>query len=762
VIAGTGSLAVLVPARNAAHQLPEWLTSVERFADAVFALDDGSTDSTRTVLEQHPLVREVLTNPVRESYEGWDDLANRQRLVDAARDAGVRWLLFLDADERIDALDGAALRAFLEREAQPGFAYGFEVFRMVEDAAHYDPHSLWVFRLFSAADAAASPLGSQRLHFVPVPSAIPQHRWLYTSVRIQHEGSLTSEHRQARFDKYREADPSDAYHQNYDDLLADPEVVSPWPDRPSDLPVLLGAEGRYADQVRGDPGAGPAITAVVIAQDDLTVIDRSVRALLDQDVEDEFEIIVVCSGSDGTSEHVVVEYPTVRCIQLPHRALPGEARNAGLWAARGEYITFPGSHVWLRKGSLQARLDAHEHGWDLVTGSVLNGNETRAGWASYFLDHSNQNPSQPAGEFIGVPGHASYVTNDVRELGGFPEDMRAGEDTVVNKELYYRDRRTYFAPDACFFHASPSTTTRQLVRHHMQRGRALGRIIVDAREDDPDAWSFRDVATIPVRRLQTIRAAMRYADRELRARCRSVRALVVTGAVASAGAAWYELLASRRRSNAPAPSVPASQPGALHGSALDAPILAIAGRPGEAAAGLLGAGTAYQSAQRLMTFTSYARTACNVRPALAPIVTSASVTAEYMGTYTIDLYDDVVAQYLEAAREVGAMTLLQIQPGRASLADAAQRWSRFLAAPDVGIYFDLRALVAGERDPSELVDATRDLREQYGSSLTVLARGVEATDPVIVPDVFDLRVPGTPYPHVAFAGTRRPAALVYN
>jgi hypothetical protein len=28
--------------------------------------------------------------------------------------------------------------------------------------------------------------------------------------------------------------------------------------------------------------------------------------------------------------------------------------------------------------------------------------------------------------------------------------------------------------------------------------------------------------------------------------------------------------------------------------------------------------------------------------------------------------------------------------------------------------------------------------------------------------VLDLRVPGTPYPHVAFAGTRRPAALVYN
>jgi Glycosyl transferase family 2 len=466
---------------------------------------------------------------------------------------------------------------------------------------------------------------------------------------------------------------------------------------------------------------------------------------------------VVCSGTDGTSQHVAAAYPTVRCIQLPHRALPGEARNAGLWAARGEYVTFPGSHVWLRAGSLRARLAAHEQGWDLVTGSVLNGNPTRAGWASYFLDHASQNPSQPAGEFHGVPGHASYVTSDVREVGGFPEDMRAGEDTVVNQELYYAGRNTYFAPDASFFHASPSTSLRHLLRHHAQRGRALGRIIREARADDPQAWPVRDIASIPVRRVRAIRTAMASADEASRARYRTVRAMVVAGAAASAGAAWLELLAPRRHpapSDASAPARPAVGPGL--------PILAIGGRPGEAACGLLSAGGAHQAADRLMTFTRYGRALREVRPALAPIVTSASVTAEYKGTYTIDLEGPAVESYLDAARAVGAMLILQVQPGRAALVEIVKRWEALLSEPDVGILFDLREHVALEQQYLELADIARTVRDQHGVDTPVLARGIDADDPVIGAEFIDLRERDAPFPHVALDGATPPRALIYE
>src|SRR6476469_8507884 len=89
-----------IPARNAAADLPACLASAELVCDDVVALDDGSTDETRALLEAHPLVRRVLANPVKATYRDWDDAANRNRLLDAAAELEPDWILSLDADER--------------------------------------------------------------------------------------------------------------------------------------------------------------------------------------------------------------------------------------------------------------------------------------------------------------------------------------------------------------------------------------------------------------------------------------------------------------------------------------------------------------------------------------------------------------------------------------------------------------------------------------------------------------------------------------
>ena len=51
-----GPIVSLLPARNASADLTAHLESVGHFADAVVALDDGSTDDTRERLAAHPLV----------------------------------------------------------------------------------------------------------------------------------------------------------------------------------------------------------------------------------------------------------------------------------------------------------------------------------------------------------------------------------------------------------------------------------------------------------------------------------------------------------------------------------------------------------------------------------------------------------------------------------------------------------------------------------------------------------------------------------
>ena len=67
----------------------------------------------------------------------------------------------------------------------------------------------------------------------------------------------------------------------------------------------------------------------------------------------------------------------------------------------------------------------------------------------------------------------------VLAVGGFPEDMRAGEDTVVNRELWRRGHSAFRAQDVSLTHHSRCRTPTRLVRHHYVRGRALGRIMVD-------------------------------------------------------------------------------------------------------------------------------------------------------------------------------------------------------------------------------------------------------------------------------------------
>ena len=531
-----GPLVCLLPARNAEADLPGWFESARRFADAVVALDDGSTDRTRELLAAEPLVQVLLENPRRDSYESWDDAENRQRLLDAAAELEPGWIVSLDADERIDAADAAALRDFVQTGARPDMAYGFRVFRMMGDLDRYDQAGLWAYRLFAYAPGPRFP--QDRLHFVPVPTAIDRRRFLNTTLRIQHLGGLTEEHREARFAKYAEADPGNEFQADYTNLLSaahgstagsrDPTGCRSYRSAPLDLD-------------------GPALSAIVISRNDEDRIERVVRAVAEQECPEPVEVIVVVSGTDRTAAIVRERFPAVTVIELDGRALPGRARNAGLHAARGEFVSFPGSHVELPPGSLAARIRAHQEGHALVTGTTLNGTHTRAGWASYFLDHSSVLPGRPSQRLTGPPAHCSYIRDHLLAVGGFPEDMRAGEDTVVNVELTRRGLVGYRAADVTIVHRSRCTNPLRLLRHHFQRGRGLGRIVL--RDQRRGGRTVRRAIGLGYlrRRLRTLAGNVeRWGDDALRAEYRRSRPLIAAGAAAAFAGAWFHVLRSGR------------------------------------------------------------------------------------------------------------------------------------------------------------------------------------------------------------------------
>jgi glycosyltransferase involved in cell wall biosynthesis len=541
-------LACLLPVRNGAVHLDGWVESVKRFADVVVALDDGSTDDTRRRLEADRIVARVLENPVRPTYRGWNDAENRSRLLDAAAAINPRWVIFLDADERIPADDAAALRAFLEHDADPDDAYLFRVYRMIDDLTQYEQATpLWVGRLFAYRPGLRLP--EQRLHLVPLPTSIPRSRQRRTTIRIQHLGSLNEKQRRARFEKYREADPDRTYQSDYSNLLAPPRQLRPWWPRSRHVPVL--AHAPVPDRLATVDDDDPLLSVVVIAQNDESRIERSVRAILSQDIPERFETIVVTSGRDRTAAVVRDRFPDVKVVALDHPALPGGARNAGLRAARGRYVSFPGSHVELLPGSLAARMRAHRNGYAMVMGSMLNGTDTAAGWASYFLDHFSALPGRPSKALTVPPARCSYLRDALLELGGFPEDMRAGEDTIVNTELFQRGYSAYRAREIVVVHRSPCRTIRMLVSHHFVRGKGMGRILFDDAVNRGELWNrsivrFLVFGSTAARLWRASQSVIAWGH-GLRARyCRAVP-LVMLAATASWLGGCYELARLRIR-----------------------------------------------------------------------------------------------------------------------------------------------------------------------------------------------------------------------
>lgn len=557
-------MACLLLARGAAPSLPRSLASAERFADAVVAVDVATIDGSRAVLERHHLVHAVLDGDPE-----LDDRALRQQLLEAAAGLQPDWIIFVDADESFSPTDGVALRQLVDRHASRDSAYGFTVYRMCPDGVHFDRVGPWVVRMFAWSKGAR--LRTLGLEGAMVPDDIGGSQWVRTTIRLQQHPPSPS----PTSDPDKAADAHERYPWGYprdDDWQAPyrpprepsgPRLFAP--RRPNRLIVPGGqpyGNGRRddadpaADVTVGPDGtaaahaAGPTLSAIVISRNDEDRIERCVRSAVEQACPEPFEVIVVTSGTDRTAAIVRDTFPDVTVVELDRPALPGEARNAGLRVARGEYISFPGSHTVVPPGSFAARIAAHDLGFAMVTGSIINGAESRAGWASYFLDHFLSLPGQPSRRLTAAPSHCSYTHEALLEVGGFPEQLRTGEDTEVNLRLFLVGHSAYRSSELTLIHRSPCETPRQLARHHFKRGVGYSSLLASAirRGEQPvNRALLRRLAIdyVPTR-LRSIHRNVATYGSELGPAYRRARPLVVLGALAAWAGIWTELIRSTR------------------------------------------------------------------------------------------------------------------------------------------------------------------------------------------------------------------------
>ncbi len=217
----------------------------------------------------------------------------------------------------------------------------------------------------------------------------------------------------------------------------------------------------------------PVISVVVCAYNSRHRIDDALTTLRDQDIDEPYEVLVVDSGQDDTTEYVRRTYPEVRVIRSEQRLWPGPARNRGVAEARGRYVAFLPDDGVARRDWLRRRVAKHREGFEAVGGAITNATPGHPiGSAGYYLEYSALIPSDRILAEQAVPHCLSYDRELFDRLGPFPEDIETGEDTLFNERCLAAGVKIGFDARVRLGHRNLTSMTPYL-RHQYEHGRGL-------------------------------------------------------------------------------------------------------------------------------------------------------------------------------------------------------------------------------------------------------------------------------------------------
>jgi glycosyltransferase involved in cell wall biosynthesis len=292
----------------------------------------------------------------------------------------------------------------------------------------------------------------------------------------------------------------------------------------------------------------PILSVVVLSYNSRHRIDVALRSLAVQEADEPYEVIVVDSGEDDCAAYVRASYPGVRLVRSETRLFPGAARNRGVRAARGRYIAFLADDCAAAPDWVARRIAKHREGFAAVGGAVTNGTRFHPiGSASYYLEYSPLLPSDRTLSHQSIPHALSYDRALFDRLGAFPEDTRAGEDTVFNKRCLANGVEVALDPRIQFAHRNP-TRIWSYLHHQVEHGRALVHCVERHRlgtgpfsqRSPADAFSYLFLR-YPLRRWRTsLRRIARGRPRWLPGYL-VLAPLIWPGLWAAAAGAWSEL-----------------------------------------------------------------------------------------------------------------------------------------------------------------------------------------------------------------------------
>ena len=214
--------------------------------------------------------------------------------------------------------------------------------------------------------------------------------------------------------------------------------------------------------------AGPLLTVVVAVKGDRRV-QRLLRSLLNQtQPRHTYEVIVVENGSSTLADVRTLDTDIVRYF---HSSEPNTAaaRNIGLRVARGRYLLLTDADCVARPDWIEQmhRHLAADSNTATVGGSIVKYEPktfTQRFGITIVNGQSELNylPALPLPYVAGA--NAGFVTAALRQVGGFDEAFRSGNDVDVCYQLGLGGYRIGLAPAAIIMHED-----RASARAHFRR-----------------------------------------------------------------------------------------------------------------------------------------------------------------------------------------------------------------------------------------------------------------------------------------------------
>ena len=212
-------LTAIMCVKNEEYYLPGFLKHIEKYVDAIVAVDDGSTDNTVAILENHPKCKKVLKLPYHES-EDWDEVGNRKLVIGLAKSIGSDWVLCCDADERFEEGFLKNIRKLIKSNKRVCYHVKFR--EMWDNYKTYRNDGIWdkkekgiLFPLLENMNFCI-----EQSHHIPwCPKEIRKHKYL--DYNLYHFKMLKKEDREARRDLYNKIDPNKVMQKVGYDYLVD-------------------------------------------------------------------------------------------------------------------------------------------------------------------------------------------------------------------------------------------------------------------------------------------------------------------------------------------------------------------------------------------------------------------------------------------------------------------------------------------------------------------------------------------------------------